>query len=169
MPRISSSLATVEDREPLPKATYRCRPTKLELRESKEAHNPMIGTELEVVEGEYKGRKTFTNIMIGGTQKDGQPMNTFMLMQFIDAFHFPWSCTRCNNPEQPRLFLRGTKENGLEKGKYFCPDCKAPASITYDTDIWLSMNKFADVAVDVEPSNVPDQERNVVKGFSAIA
>lgn len=179
MPRMTSSLETVQDRPLLGRDSYPVTIDKIEAVKSKKkddgsGDNPMLNISYKVRGGQFDGAlvPTFPDrIMIGGRQrkKDGsgfEPMNCFNLVRLIEAFHLPWGCLACGSGDRSKKFKRGSQENGLPLGKYFCPDCSAPAdNITYDTDLWLGAS--GKVSVDVEKyGEGSDREINTVTGYS---
>lgn len=57
--------------EELPAGKYEVTIENFELKETKETHNPMIVITLNVLEGEYKGRKDWVNLVLLDGKHDG--------------------------------------------------------------------------------------------------
>lgn len=98
MARMTSTLETVQDRPLVAKGTYDASIDRLNVGRSRRkddgtGDNPMILATFKIRGGQFDGCAVPTfpdNIMVGGTQKDGQPMNCFRLAQLIEAFKLPW-------------------------------------------------------------------------------
>lgn len=175
MPRMTSTLETVQDRPLVAKDTYVASIDKIAVGRSKRkddgtGDNPMLLISFKIRGGQFDGCTVPSfpdNVMIGGTQKDGQPMNCFRLAQLIEAFKLPWADAKCGSGDRVVRFLRGDKDNGLPLGKYHCPDCKAQPTLDYDTDAWIGAQ--GKVAVNVEKAqDGSDRERNIVEGYASL-
>ena len=77
MPKVNVNLNEVEEQKALPAGSYVVRIVKGEKATGKESGNDYIAWELEVVEGDCKGRHLFTNTSL-------QPNALWKLKQLLD-------------------------------------------------------------------------------------
>jgi ribosomal protein L44E len=120
---------------------------------------------------DYKEKEIrFDNVMYGGEAKSGDPINTDRFAKLLECASIPWECEECHNGMQSREFLRGTGtdtekgENGLPKGKYFCPDCRAHMNVGFDTDNFPGRTCMIAITSDGED----DKKFNKVKDYGPI-
>lgn len=66
MPDFAVDFSNVEDFEPLPVDLYEVEVKEVSLKNSQSKGEPMLAIQLEVLDGEYQGRKIFTNLMLAG-------------------------------------------------------------------------------------------------------
>lgn len=167
MPEMTSELSDVQKRSAIPKGIYPGHCTESEYLLSQERNNPMANLTWEVDEGEYAGTIIkFNNVVLGGINKQGKPINPFQLANLLDTTHIPWNCRECNNDREARRLYWGTGEDGLEKGKAYCPDCKSPTfNIGYNTDDFVGPASRCRLKVSTYKPEGKDDEFNRVDGY----
>jgi len=145
--RLQSDLSEVKEVQPLPNGIYTAHVYEKKDTTTRETNNPMAVLHWVIEDGpdgdtSVRDRKVmFDNVILGGKNKLGDPINPFRLANLLSATEIPWECVSCHNGEEARpVYIgRGNDEDGLVKGKSYCPDCKSDSfNITYDTDNFLA-------------------------------
>jgi|SRR6185369_13805304 len=124
----------------------------------------------EIDEGEYAGRVVrYDNLSVGGNYidkdtKEEKPLNLTKLCEFLSLTGVKWECTHCKSGKRGHKFYIGTGEDGLNKGTYYCPDCKNPKlKINYNTSDFLGAR--CGLSIGSKPQQGSDKEFNIVKGY----
>lgn len=161
MPKLTASLETATSLQPLEKAFYIGHISAQKIDFSKKTGAPMVGLQVEVDEGDYRGRylpggpNSYFFTMAGGKKEDGTPYDLGRLFDLINSIGAYWTCPDCGQSTNKK-FVK-------EKGRYFTPCCgKSPHAIEFDTDTWVGLR--ARWQVDVEKMQDSDDMRNVIKG-----
>lgn len=170
--RVSSDLSEVKSFEPVEKAVYKGR---IEAVENKRGKNPPFNPYHELTwkieGGQFDGREIrFDTVVYGGKDKNQNKIQPFRLAELLEAAEIPWVCQICEGKESENYrvapFLKGTSDNGLERGFLYCPDCRQKTAIGYDTDHFIG--KRCNIAVDVEKQEGSDRSKNVIKRYAPI-
>jgi len=103
-----------------------------------EAGGDMWTGHFEIEDGQFSGKNiNYHNIMLGGMSKKGKPINTGMpggLCEFVNAAKVKWECAGCGKTAYGSLVHGSAAEDkGLDKGHFYCPNCFADATMSYDT------------------------------------
>lgn len=127
----------------------------------------------EVDEGEFAGRKVRYNYLVlkgTYTEKDTNQEKDMPITKLLDFLSFtgvPWECNLCKSGKRGHRFLIGTGDDGLIKGKYYCPDCKADKiSINYNTSDFMGAR--CAISIGSEKRDGQDNEYNVVRGYAPL-
>jgi len=172
--RMTSNLGDTTVNQPVPKDTYMVHFAEMQRKQSKDTKAPMREFVVVIEDGEFQNRKVpYYTVMMGGLTRDGNPMPLFGLVEFITATGIPWSCMECGSGDRVAEFVLGTGpdlekgENGLERGKYHCPDCRKPCRIDVDDDFMNGARCKADITVETPEGR--DRPVNRVKRLYKIA
>lgn len=172
--RIESDLSEIKSISALPKDIYNAMIHEVLATDPKDPSKPLLSQfgnakitlTWRVIDGPYTDRKIpFNDIPYKGSNKDGSPLVPFQYAKLLEATKVSRECALCHNTGTDR-FVRGTGDNGVEKGRIVCPYCMKPMQIIIDTDNLLGCK--ARIAVDVKKSTTSDKEFNEVKDFLPI-
>lgn len=174
--RLSSDLSGFKSFDAIPRDIYiiRCKVADAGTPENpKKSYfgNPCIQFTWTIEEGEYQGREIrFDDVEIGGTDsRTGEPAILYRLAELMTALEVPWTCRVCHpdpNDIDDRVtdFIRGTGDNGLKKGRIFCPDCRQEAKPDYDTNNFVG--KVCKGGIDIRKGKSDDKEYNFIKRYT---
>jgi hypothetical protein len=168
MPKITSDTSNTNPFSAIPKNWYPARiQSPVAYGKSKSTGNPMLTFGFTVENNseapQYNNRQVnFYNVVTGGTDKNGKPMNINRVIEMIVATGVPWDHigAGCGAVGISRIPLEDR-----EHGMYACPECNgnlsAPGSqISYNSDDFAG--KMVKILVDVEKALGSDEDRNSV-------
>lgn len=168
MAKIEANLADVKTIGALPKDIYRAIIHEVITEENGQALKSKAGNSKfrltwRILDGEYADRKIpYDEIVYSGKGKDGGPLVPFQFAKLIEATSVARECLHCHSTSTER-FVRGTGDNGIEKGRIVCPECRQPMQVRIDTDNLLGAR--ARIALDVTKREGSDREYNEVKDY----
>lgn len=169
MPKMSATAESATKFEAIDRGTYLGHVLGAPIiQNTKNGTGVMIGIQIELDEGNYRGRRLpggpnqYMFIMAGGHKVNdaGESSNYDLgrLYDLINGLKASWTCSSCNTDSKAKFVT--------EKGKYHCPRCGKPANIEFNTDEWNGLR--AKWQVDVEKQQDSDEMRNVIKSARAI-
>lgn len=167
MPKITSDTSNTNPFSAIPKNWYPARIHSNVYGKSKSTGNPMLTLGFTVDNNidapQYNNRQVnYYNVVTGGTDKFGKPININRVLELIAATGVSWDHTGAGCGA---VGITRPPIEDREHGIFACPECNsslsAPGSqIEYNSDDFS--NKIVKILVNVEKQQGSDEDRNTV-------
>ncbi len=166
--KLNADLTGVKDYTNLPKNLYLMRIEKVTPGVSKKnATNKLLEIVQKPVAQDFADNQITTWPVYSGIYATGanagKPMIPYDLAKIIEGYQIPWECGHCH-VNGARDFLKGTRDNGLTPGGYFCPECRNTIRLEFDTTDFIGKMAICSIDIEVDKDN-PEKEYNRIKAY----